>query len=87
MLYPLLSVLVCIVRVRDPVEAHGGPLLASLPRAYRTASTSWRQQCARTEAGMLGEPGKVGYRHAQPERWAHMRGAACSPARALSVKR
>ena len=57
MLYPLLSVPVRIVRlrVRNPVEAHGGPLPASLPRAYRTASTSWRQQCARTEAGMLGE--------------------------------
>ncbi len=36
MLYPLLSVPVGIVRARDPVEAHGGPLPASLPRAYRT---------------------------------------------------
>ena len=57
MLYPLLSVPVGIVRARDPVEAHGGPLPASLPRAYRTASTSWLQQGARTDAGMLGEPG------------------------------
>ena len=57
---PTTKCTVRIVRACDPAEAHARPLPASLPRAYRTASTSWRQQCARTEAGMLGEPGKVG---------------------------
>ena len=87
MLYPLLSVPVGIARARDPVEAHGRPLPTSLPRAYNTASTSWRQQCAHTEAGMLRAPGFAGCRHAQPEQCMHMRGPACGPVRVPSVKR
>ena len=77
------SVFVC---VRNPVEAYGRPLPASLPRAYSTTRTSWRQQCAPTEAGMLGVPGLVSCRHAQPERCMHMHGCACGPVCVPSVK-
>ena len=77
MLYPLLSVPVGIVRARDPAEAHARPLPARALCDGRAASTSWRQQHAQTKAGMLGEPGKVGCRHAQPERQAK----ACAPPR------
>ena len=72
---------------RGPWRTTSGLSPARLPHCQHKLATAVRAHRGGRARRARNSGLPIGYRHAQPERWAHMRGPACAPARAPSVRR